>query len=103
MRQSFIWEYYQNEQTAVFFGARARLGYLAKKILPGSKVLNVGIGAALFEQIGRNSGLEVFSVDPDRKAVETVQRQMEADDRAKVGVTANQGLFGHGSAIVVKR
>lgn len=102
MRRSLTWEYYQNEQPEVFLGARTRLEFLAKKILPPARVLNIGIGSGLFEEIGQNRGLEVFSVDPSAKAVEALRQRLDAGEKAKEGSVEDLPFSGdHFDAVVI--
>lgn len=65
MTNETIWNYYQTQIPHIFRGSRFRLSYLACFLRNGQRALNVGIGAALFEQLGRQKGANVFSLDPD--------------------------------------
>jgi SAM-dependent methyltransferase len=89
MKQSLIWDYYQNERPETFLGAWARLEFLAKQISPPGKVLNVGIGGGIFEDIAIKRNLEVSSVDPDAGTVERLRHRLEVGKRAKVGSIEN--------------
>ena len=85
MKQSLIWEYYQNEAPEIFRGSEGRLRYLAKNVKPGGKILNIGIGAGIFEEIAVKKGLDVFSLDPNEKAVASLSRRLGMDEKVKVG------------------
>lgn len=85
MQQEKIWTYYQNQAIDSFAGSRARLAYLIKEIENRHLrvVLNVGIGAGIFEQLAQERGLQISSLDPDQAAVERLCRRLGID--AQVG------------------
>lgn len=43
MNQDVIWDYYQNEAPESFSGSIVCLTFLAKKVKPKKRVLNIGI------------------------------------------------------------
>jgi SAM-dependent methyltransferase len=83
--QDRIWDYYQNEGRAGFAGTDARLLYLVRQLRPGTRVLNIGIGGGLFEEAALRRGLEVYSLDPSARAIESLQQRLGLGDRARVG------------------
>lgn len=83
--QEKIWEYYQNESLSSFDGASGRLQYISKSIRVNNKVLNIGVGSGLLENICTNKGADVFSLDPDEKTISRLQENGVGDDKAKVG------------------
>ena len=85
MKQSLIWDYYQNVAPEYFRGSAERLRYLAKNVKPKGKVLNIGIGAGIFEEIAIKQGLNVFSLDPNKKAIASLRQRFSMDEKAKVG------------------
>jgi len=89
MNQDRIWDYYQNEVPESFEGSRARLSYLACRVAcmvrPGGKVLNIGVGSGIFEEIGRDKGLDVYSLDPSPRSIETLRARFKVGTKAQVG------------------
>lgn len=85
MKQFMIWDYYQNVAPEYFRGSTERLRYLTKYVKPKGKVLNIGIGAGIFEEIAVRKGLDVFSLDPNEKAVASLNQRFGMDEKVKVG------------------
>ncbi|MDD5557055.1 MAG: class I SAM-dependent methyltransferase [bacterium] len=79
-----IWEYYQSEAPEVFEGSVGRLRHLARRVESG-KVLNIGVGAGVFERIALDRGLDVHSIDPSERAVESLRERLGMGGKAKVG------------------
>jgi SAM-dependent methyltransferase len=73
MNQERIWQHFQNESPEVFRQGDGRIRFLAREIIKrvpkGAPVLNVGIGEGLFENLARQGGLVVHSLDPDAQAI----------------------------------
>jgi len=92
-----IWKFYQNESRQVFDKSYPRLLYLARKIKPGMKVLNVGVGGGVFESIGLSRGLKVYSLDPDEETILMLIKRFGDEERFKVGRSDNMpfkdGMF----------
>lgn len=86
MEQSRIWEYFQNEGSDSFRGARPRLAYLAAMIPAGADVLDIGVGDGTFERLAARRGLRVHVLDPDEKAIERARAELGLGDRARAGV-----------------
>ena len=83
--QDAIWDYFQNEAAESFAGSAKRLAYLAALIPCPGKVLNIGVGAGIFEAQAIARGLSVFSLDPSAKSIERLQQTYGLGDRARVG------------------
>ena len=81
MQQEKIWTYYQNQAIDSFAGSRTRQAYLIKEIEKRhlQVVLNVGIGAGIFEQLAQEHGLQISSLDPDPDTVERLCKQLGVD------------------------
>jgi glycosyltransferase involved in cell wall biosynthesis/ubiquinone/menaquinone biosynthesis C-methylase UbiE len=60
-----VWSYYQTVTPETFRGSAFRLHYLTHYLKRGQRVLNVGIGGGFFERFCRQTGVNVFSIDPD--------------------------------------
>lgn len=85
MNQDVIWEYYQNEASESFSGSVARLTFLTKKIKPPKRVLNIGVGSGTFEKIAIQLGLDVYSLDPSERSIESLRQLFAMGERAQVG------------------
>lgn len=83
--QAHIWDYFQNEAPESFAGSAPRLKFLAKKIQPSSRVLNIGVGAGIFEEIALSLGLDVYSLDPNERSIASLRDRLQMQDRAQVG------------------
>lgn len=81
--QDAIWAYFQNQEIESFAGSKARLAHLFKEIQRRhlSKVLNIGIGAGIFERIAKEQELDVSSLDPDEDTVQRLRAQLDIDAR----------------------
>ncbi len=51
MEQDALWNFVQTEAVEAFGGAGPRLGWLARQLVPGARVLNIGVGDGAFEAI----------------------------------------------------
>jgi len=88
MNQDKIWDYYQNEKVDSFNGSHPRLKYLVNQFKKGYKVLNIGVGGAVFEKLAHEYGLIVYSLDPSEKSIVNIQ-QLFGESRGKVGYSQN--------------
>lgn len=72
---------------AIFEGSRARLAYLVRKLqkLGARKVLNVGVGSGIFEEIALSQGFDVYSLDPSVRTVERLRARFGMGAKAQVG------------------
>lgn len=73
--QEKIWSHFQNADPESFAAAKPRLEYLARVIASKvqsspPKVLNIGVGSGLFEEVALARGFEVHALDPDAVAIE---------------------------------
>ena len=96
-----IWEYYQNETPEIFENTYPRLLFLAKKIKPGQKVLNIGVGGGVFESIGISLGLDIYSLDPGEKTIENLRNRLGLKDKVKVGTSTKMPFSGNFFDVVV--
>ena len=81
--QDAIWAYFQNQAVDSFAGSRARLAYLLKEVRKRrlNRVLNIGVGAGIFERMAKEGGLVISSLDPDVNAVQRLRDQLNIDAR----------------------
>jgi len=84
MNQDKIWDYFQNEEENRFLGSYPRLKYIISQFKKGNKVLNIGVGGAVFEKLAHEYGLIVYSLDPSEKSIFKM-KQFLGESRAKVG------------------
>lgn len=83
-----FWDYWQVERPESFKWGFPRQRWLVGEIsrrIKGGRILNIGCGSGLFEEIALRSGFEVFSVDPNAKSVEIIRERLQLGSRAKVG------------------
>lgn len=89
MKQDKIWEHFQLESPEIFIKSQARYDFLADQIKqraqPSSKVLNVGVGNGLFEQVAMNYGIDIYSLDPSEKAIAYLNENIGMNGKAKAG------------------
>lgn len=89
MNQDKIWHFFQSESPEVFRNSEGRLRYLAlqvkRKTKNSPKVLNIGIGGGLFEEMAIKLRLDVYSLDPDKESIARLEKHSEMKGRAKVG------------------
>jgi SAM-dependent methyltransferase len=87
MDQTKIWDYFQNDEEIgdTFIGARTRYEFIAKKISPGTRVLNIGVGRGGLENILVQYGVQVSCLDPSENSINNIKQLLNLGDRAKVG------------------
>lgn len=85
MGQEAIWDHFQNEGVEAFSGAYPRLHYLARRLHPKERVLNIGIGSGAFEQIASKRQIEIWSLDPNQRSVEGLRQRLGIGERVQQG------------------
>lgn len=89
MQQEKIWSYFQNEGSSAFNNSRGRLHFLAQEIAKNTidkpRVLNIGVGNGLFEKIAISLGFDIYSLDPDERAIARLVEDLSLNNKAKVG------------------
>lgn len=90
--QAALWDHYQNEGRASFEGSRARLAHLAGLVARfagrGARVLDVGVGGGVFEELALARGLDVHALDPSERAIAALRDRLPLRERARVGTLA---------------
>jgi SAM-dependent methyltransferase len=85
LSQDAIWDYFQNEGVARFAGSLARLRFIARRFEPGTRVLNIGVGAGFFEKEALSRSIDVHSLDPSARSLQHISDDLQKSGRAKVG------------------
>ena len=101
MNQDAIWDYFQNEGVASFDSSEARLSYLVKKIAPGSRVLNIGVGSGVFERLGLARGIDIHCIDPSKRTIESLKEKLGIGEKARVGYSQEIPFGDHFFDVVV--
>ena len=85
MKQEHIWDYFQNEAPGSFDGSVARQAYLARNLGHTEKVLNIGVGVGILEKIALSRGIDIYSLDPIERSIESLRDRLGMGEKAKVG------------------
>ena len=85
MEQEKIWDYLQNEglHEGAFSDCRQR--YMVKKLHPGKRVLNIGVGAGGLERHAILKEVDIHALDPSEKSIERLRKELGLGERAKAG------------------
>src|SRR5690349_13372121 len=85
MGQDVIWEHFQNEGAAAFGGADPRLEFLVRRLRPGERVLDVGVGSGVLERLATDKGVEIWGLDPSERSIDQLRDKLRMGERAQVG------------------
>ena len=87
MEQDTIWEAYQNDPELMDMGCpgNGRLEFVAQKVAPGSKILNIGVGSGLLESLLIRRGVRVSCLDPSERTIERVRADLSLGNSARTG------------------
>jgi SAM-dependent methyltransferase len=85
MEQYRIWDYYQNEGLHESQFSEIRQRYMVSYLRPGTAVLNIGIGDGAFERLALKKGVDIWSLDPNERAIQRLRRELGLGDRARSG------------------
>lgn len=89
MNQDKVWHHLQTETPEVFHKSEGRLRFLLqqvkRKTRAGAKVLNVGVGNGLFEEMAIEIGLDVYSLDPSEESIARLNTRLNMKGQAKTG------------------
>lgn len=83
--QEKIWEHFQNEGIDSFSQSRGRLEFLVRRLRPGMRVLNIGVGNGLLELLAIAKGVDVWSLDPSERAIERLRQSFDIGEKAQAG------------------
>jgi len=81
--QDKIWDFFQNERPESFEASVPRLAFLARQVPRGASVLNIGVGAGIFEQIAAKSGLNIHALDPSERSIATLRESLGLGERPR--------------------
>lgn len=87
MDQTKIWDHFQNCEASgdIFASARPRYELLARRIAPGMRVLNIGVGRGGLEALLQKKGAIVSCLDPSEAAIDRLRKEYALGESAKVG------------------
>jgi len=89
MSQDAIWDHFQNEGVAAFSQAGPRVEFLVKRLMPGEKVLDIGVGSGALVSSAHRKGIEVWALDPSLRSIEKLRTALNMSERAQVGYSQN--------------
>ena len=83
--QEKIWDHFQNEGIDSFSQSSGRLEFLVRRVLPGKRVLNIGVGNGVLELLASKKGVEIWSLDPSERAINRLRQSLGMGETAQVG------------------
>jgi len=85
VNQDAIWEHFQNEGVASFSEAGPRLEFLVRRLKPGERVLNIGVGSGTLEMLADRNGVEIWALDPSERSIIQLRNRLGIGERAQAG------------------
>jgi SAM-dependent methyltransferase len=102
MNQDAIWDHFQNEGLNAFSQASPRLEYLVRRLKPGERVLNVGVGSGHLEHLAAAKGVEIWALDPNERSSEKLRNGLGIGQRAQVGYSQDMPFpDGHFDSVIM--
>jgi SAM-dependent methyltransferase len=83
--QEKIWEHFQNEGVDSFSQSQGRLEFLVRRLRPGMRVLNIGVGNGVLELLAIAKGVDIWSLDPSERAIERLRQSLNVGEKAQAG------------------
>lgn len=83
--QNRIWDHFQNEGVDSFAQSQGRLEFLVRRLRPGIRALNIGIGNGALERMAARKGVDIWSLDPSDRAIESLRKELSLGEKAQVG------------------
>lgn len=83
--QEKIWDHFQNEGIDSFTQNQGRLEFLVRQLAPRARVLNIGVGNGVLETLAQAKGADVWSLDPNERAIERLRNSAQLGEKAQVG------------------
>lgn len=84
-QQDALWRHFQNHSTESFDASYSRLRFLAERCVPGSRVLNIGVGSGCLEGLLVKRGVVAYALDPSEETIARIGSQLGMGDRAQCG------------------
>lgn len=85
MDQERIWDYFQNDGIEAFSRNTGRMEYLVRHLKPGDKALNIGVGNGALERMAVRKGVDIWSLDPNDRAIERLRKDLRLGEKAQIG------------------
>ena len=83
--QEKIWEHFQNEGVESFSRSLGRLEFLARRLSPTKRVLNIGVGNGSLELLATTKGVDIWSLDPSERAIDSLRQSLGMGVKAQAG------------------
>lgn len=83
--QEKIWEHFQNEGVASFSRSQGRLEFLARRLSPAKRALNIGVGNGALELLAATKGVDIWSLDPSERAIDSLRQSLGMREKAQAG------------------
>lgn len=83
--QQKIWDHFQNEGVDSFSQSQGRLEFLTRRLQPGTRALNIGIGNGALERMAAGKGVDIWCLDPSERAIEGLRQELDLGEKARVG------------------
>lgn len=87
--QDRLWDFYQVENISAFDKSYPRLLFIAKQCTKANRILNIGVGSGYLEEQLIRCGLDIYSLDPSKNAIETIKKKLHLGEKAQVGYSDN--------------
>jgi len=85
MDQKKIWEHFQNEGVDAFSQNRGRQEFLVRRLNPAARVLNIGVGNGTLESLALIRGVDIWSLDPSKRAIDRLRQVLDVGEKAQTG------------------
>lgn len=83
--QDKIWDHFQNEGVESFAQSQGRLEFLARRLRPRARALNIGVGNGALERTATGKGVDIWSLDPSARAIQNLRKEVGLGEKAQVG------------------
>src|SRR5213083_1341560 len=83
--QDRIWNHVQSEGRRHFDLSYPRLRFLAERCAPRTRVLNIGVGTGLLEELLVGRDVEAWSLDPSHDSIHRLRAELSMGERAQQG------------------
>ncbi|MEN3001828.1 MAG: class I SAM-dependent methyltransferase [Armatimonadota bacterium] len=84
-----MWKFFQNEGIKAARFDISRQQFMVRQCRAGQSVLNIGVGDGTSEQLALARGIDVYSLDPDAKAIARLREALSLGEKAQVGYAQN--------------